>query len=345
MIDGIIKADGTSRLMRATLPATYEEFKAQAAAGTLPLDILFNEAGWSQLPTFLNKANLLKDLTANLFGLGADAVPDDVFGVLSRFQNGLGNEYVWDKQKVTKTAVLGSATTLTSRAFATTSNHANTMYASDPVDLIEGRGTKLASSGLSNSAVATLMQSELRGKYVQNTNVSGAFMYFSKTATISLSGTNYVVNSCLSYTNPTVKTDVQHIDYVNSPNPNAYPVDDGYTYTALGQLGNKVQIATGSYTGTGTYGKNNPTVLTFDFAPKLVIVTDGEISGGGDYADFLLWVPGVATVKKDYGNTCYVTVSGNKISWYAKTTSNSYPTHASYQYNESGTKYYWLVLG
>lgn len=78
MIDGIIKADGTSRLMRANLPATYEEFKAQAAAGTLPLDVLFNEAGWSQLPTFLNKANLLKDATANVFGLNANAVPNDV---------------------------------------------------------------------------------------------------------------------------------------------------------------------------------------------------------------------------------------------------------------------------
>ena len=47
--------------------------------------------------TPLNKASLLKDATAALFGLGADAVPDDVLGVLSRFQNGLGNEYVWAK--------------------------------------------------------------------------------------------------------------------------------------------------------------------------------------------------------------------------------------------------------
>lgn len=83
MNDGIIKADGTSRLMRAELPATYEEFKAQAAAGTLPMDILFNAAGWTQLPTFLNKGALLKDLTAALFGLDETAVPDDVLAKIA----------------------------------------------------------------------------------------------------------------------------------------------------------------------------------------------------------------------------------------------------------------------
>lgn len=85
MKDGVIKQDGTSRLMRANLPATYEEFKAVAANGTLTLDILFNATGWQQLPTFLNKANLLKDTTAALFSMDNTAVPDDVFERLSHF--------------------------------------------------------------------------------------------------------------------------------------------------------------------------------------------------------------------------------------------------------------------
>lgn len=84
MIDGIIKDNGTSRLMRATLPATYEEFRAAVAAGTQALDILFNAAGWSQLPDFLNKANLLQDATALAYGLTSAAVPDDVLNVLSK---------------------------------------------------------------------------------------------------------------------------------------------------------------------------------------------------------------------------------------------------------------------
>lgn len=83
MKDGIIKADGTSRTVRGNFPATYEEFRAQAAAGTLSLDVLFNAAGWSQLPTFLNKGTLLDDPTAALFGLGTDGTPNAVFGKIS----------------------------------------------------------------------------------------------------------------------------------------------------------------------------------------------------------------------------------------------------------------------
>lgn len=64
MIDGVIAHTGNSRLVKANLPATYEEFKAQAAAAMLPIDLLFNAAGWSVQPTFLNKANLFSDETA-----------------------------------------------------------------------------------------------------------------------------------------------------------------------------------------------------------------------------------------------------------------------------------------
>jgi len=56
-----MKKDGTSRLVMANFPDSYAEFRAQAAAGTLALDLLFNAAGWRQLPTVLAKANLLTD--------------------------------------------------------------------------------------------------------------------------------------------------------------------------------------------------------------------------------------------------------------------------------------------
>ena len=96
MKDGIIKADGTSRRVKATFPATYEEFRAQAAAGTLSLDLLFQAAGWSQQPTFLNKGNLLDDTTAGLGGFDSNVVPNDVFRyLLSRPQtaNGFATDF------------------------------------------------------------------------------------------------------------------------------------------------------------------------------------------------------------------------------------------------------------
>lgn len=127
----------------------------------------------TQEGTPLNKASLLKDSTAALFGLGTDAVPDDAFSRLSRFHKGLGNEYLWEKSKL------------------------------------------------------------------------------------------------------------DEISYVNSPDPNAYPpaVSDGYTYTALGQLGNKVLIVTGSYVGTGS----GQVTLSFSKPPKLLILSTFDYNGAAPY--------------------------------------------------------------
>ena len=201
MIDGIIKADGTSRLLRATLPATYEEFKAQAASGTLPIDVLFNEAGWSQIPTFLNKANLLKDDTASLFDLSANAVPDDVLRILS---NALFN--------------------------------AN----GKPADI--------------------------------NGNVIG------------------------------------------------------------------VQIATGSYTGTGTSGASNPNSLTFDFVPKIVFISidNAQIIKSSMFP--YIWGAARTVVQNgDMTNIIVCSVSDKTLSWYA--------SDYALQLNVSGAKYNYIAIG
>lgn len=63
MRDGIISEQMKSRLIKAGLPATYEELVALAADTGIPADILFNEEGWQQLPTYLSKANMLSDET------------------------------------------------------------------------------------------------------------------------------------------------------------------------------------------------------------------------------------------------------------------------------------------
>lgn len=74
MIDGIIKGEGNSRLLKspATIPTTFEEFRAALIAGTLPIDLLYNAAGWDAEGTPLNKANLFADTTAALLGLSGE---------------------------------------------------------------------------------------------------------------------------------------------------------------------------------------------------------------------------------------------------------------------------------
>lgn len=84
MIDGIIKGDGTSRFLAGSLPATYEEFRQLAAEKKLPIDLLLNTDGWSQLPTFLNKGNLFSDPTAEKYGAGV-VTPDAAFSFLGQY--------------------------------------------------------------------------------------------------------------------------------------------------------------------------------------------------------------------------------------------------------------------
>lgn len=82
MKDGILKETKNSRLLKAELPATYAELVALAAGAGIPADVLFNAEGWQQLPTFLNKKNLLQDSTAGLLGLTGDPTVDDAFVAL-----------------------------------------------------------------------------------------------------------------------------------------------------------------------------------------------------------------------------------------------------------------------
>lgn len=84
MTDMVINGTGNSRFLKSvanfmTLYPTYEDFAQALIAGTLPIDLNgINPTGVQTTGTKLNKASLLKDDTAALYGLGADAVPDDV---------------------------------------------------------------------------------------------------------------------------------------------------------------------------------------------------------------------------------------------------------------------------
>lgn len=84
MKDMVPLGTGNSRYLKSvenfkTLYPTYDDFVAALVAGTLPVDFNgINLAGIAEVGTALSKTNLLKDATAALFGLGSDAVPDEV---------------------------------------------------------------------------------------------------------------------------------------------------------------------------------------------------------------------------------------------------------------------------
>lgn len=125
---------------------------------------------------------------------------------------------------------------------------------------------------------------------------------------------------------------------------------------ALGDAGG-VRIATGSYTGTGTYGASNPCSLTFPFVPRLIMLlgyedTDGTwqpILGynGGSYHVNEVFADMLTTEYKEGLGFCGYSgsyckgkrsVDSKTFYWYSDRS-------AAYQRNVSGSIYHYMILG
>ena len=111
-----------------------------------------------------------------------------------------------------------------------------------------------------------------------------------------------------------------------------------YNIPGLGG-GAGVQIATGSYVGTDKYGVSNPNTLTFDFVPRIVIVTQNgnnslAPSGVGTWDGGFMWTYGAIRVKCG-GNSNYELVTalnGTTFTWYSA--NNAYTQqNSTYTYN------------
>nr|DAI02424.1 MAG TPA: hypothetical protein [Caudoviricetes sp.] len=102
MIDSVLKGTGNSRFLKSAVPAgtSWADALAMLQAGTFPIDFNgINTDGFQQVGTPLNKANLLKDVTAAQIGLPPSTTPDGMFQALGN----TGELHVWRK-----TVVIGS---------------------------------------------------------------------------------------------------------------------------------------------------------------------------------------------------------------------------------------------
>lgn len=96
MIDSVLKGTGNSRFLKSAVPAgtSWADALAMLQAGTFPIDFNgINTAGFQQVGTPLNKANLLKDATAAQIGLPPSTTPDGMFQALGN----TGELHVWRK--------------------------------------------------------------------------------------------------------------------------------------------------------------------------------------------------------------------------------------------------------
>lgn len=106
--------------------------------------------------------------------------------------------------------------------------------------------------------------------------------------------------------------------------------------TLLGITGG-TQIATGSYSGTGTFGSGNKNTITCSFVPKAIIIKH--------YAD-----PGTFGILIYNSTDAVVALSGtyyaNVVSWSGGTSVTWYNTASSArQLNDSSATYYYFAIG
>lgn len=317
----------------------------------------------------LSKKTLLTDATAALYGLDATAVPDEVLALLSRFQSGLGNDYIWKKYHTTFD--LGPAqagiTNTVARYDSKLSVYYGIRYSESAEDLFNGNYTQISASeaGSARQLATNINNSDIRGKYFYTYddstgeatsefyNPSDGICLYPLDADASVSDTvnGFIKLSSSRSRYPAAGYVPTDVSYVNSPNASAYPpsVDDGYKYALLGRFGEKAQIETGSYIGTGTYGSDSPCSLTLQFAPSMIIISSntpfvandpscGIFVGGTTGYWVMTWTdPSHGSSSSAFVSQGTADITDKTVSWYASS--------AKLQLNARGITYKYVAFG
>ena len=312
----------------------------------------------------INKATLLKDTTAALFGLGSDAVPDDVLAWIGKY-----NLYWWKRRTNSSGWKVKVSEQVTESVWVSYNDTTKQFQYSEEVDISESGVITLKnpSSGSIDANTYTNLN-VVKGKYWKaNTSKleNKGILYSSPNAPDAKKG------SYSDYTDVSMQYGMvtsEYVDrvgeweYLQSSDRSAYPDSgerDGYEYQYLGipfenASSLHVKIATGSYVGTGKYGSSNPNSLTFEFPPKLLFITQyngngnfyGANSIDGNPMDCSIlttsYTAGLvfSNVSNSDGLSGYAkkTEDGKAITWYHSGNADSQANYAQYTY-------YYFAIG
>lgn len=323
----------------------------------------------TQEGTPLNKATLLKDATAALYGLGPGAVPDDVLAELGKYK-----QYWWRRrtpsyvQYIEQRSDIQSTYDIIRRSIPLTySKDIHITPETGEISLVSPTKLELGNGEREDAErVGSTLAAEAPC-YIQTTVENGAGIYYlplgttysafdSTTLRRSYGSYYYVILNYPASPQGQVVTSVPsnvpagEWEYLTSSDRNAYPdsgTQDGYEYEYLGiPFDNAVtapKIETGSYVGTGTYGQANPNTLTFGFVPKLVWICEANTryistSAGYNGLWFASW--SYLSYLLDSGTTVtrYASLSGKTLSWYESSS-------AFNQLNDSEKVYTYIAIG
>lgn len=330
-----------------------------------------NESPRDAFANLFSKKETLLPATSALYGLGTDAVPDDVFAWLGKY-----NQYWWKKRVYVETSGYEEKQTAASDLiylqYTSSTTTSRTIEYADSIAIDQSTGAvslkNPSTVKVSYQSSASTLKNLLAGKYITNAHTSPSKIFYIKTdigtsasSTVGQLSVSYVDDyyyvritalGLLEITSQTVDTStIGDWSYLQSSDRNAYPdsgITDGYEYLYLGKpyenfVNLPMRIETGSYTGTGTNGSDNPNTLTFLFVPQIVFIVEdygsnsaitgfnaivhGQTNSNGvTYSSYLRWS---ITWSSD----------GTSVSWYA------YSGTAEKQMNTSSRTYRYVAIG
>lgn len=351
---------GNSRFMKSNISpsTTLAQLIQMLNNGTFPYDIgPLNLAGISQQGTPLNKATLLKDATAALFGFGVDALPDDMFNALAH----TGDLHVW---KRTQNGQVDYPVSPNRNAYQEGNGAQPAGYTLGEVQsgqfiLSKDNDPWSAITWRVGSAVGVTDDGTVSLKSIDTAfTIGGTSDYLNnskqligKYAVAEQSNSVFQANTVYYFPNDaTTQFEFPGAANTQKITVSKYQAVTGHpaipavtTIEYMGQLGNKVQIKTGSYVGTGTSGASNPNTLTFGFDASLVLIYPNAsyASSASQYRG--VFFPLLGKFGSQDGNSFpainYSTVStnGGTMAWYA--------TNKASQLNTAKVEYYYFAIG
>ena len=315
--------------------------------------------------TTLNKASLLKDTTAALYGLPNTAVPDDVLSWISFL-----NKYYWRRKTFVDKYVVNESEDEKGVPITTSGSSARKVYYADSYTFNSEKSTFT----LVNYQVVTVRPTQasisslgdiFENKYVLPEGLSGSFGNLPvDTQFIFHVGSNHIItypgSDTWYYYKPATKLlgkrQIEDGEWqiLSSYNKDEFPKTGLYNETLydfldspVNRVSTNTRIQTGKYVGTGTFGEANKNSLTFDIVPSIIVIYGewGSNTAVG-YTVPVVIVPYAGMDKFGFisrsGNTagyveCNCKFEGNSISWWGNNAIN--------QGNMEGYKYNYIAIG
>ena len=379
--NGVATLDGNGKIPVSQVPNKY----LPLAGGTMSGPINMGNQRITNLPKPaadtepLRRLDGLSSLTAALFGLGADSVPDEAFAYLGKYAQHWWRRrtpaisgYVEVKEKVSKMyTIVGLDRTVKYSKNITIDKQTGAISLVAPKSLTcvhntygptDFMSTLCAESPLyftakGNNDYETLyyLPSKstyydrswtenpytLVGYYNSNTNV----MYVEIASSAPDSKKASLVTSFYNNGEP------GEWEYLQSSDRSAYPdsgEQNGYEYQYLGipfdNAATAPKIATGSYVGTGTYGADNPNSLTLEFQPQIVIIHGQTQSANNPVYNYGYTIMVRPATRYETIVTNAVDYSGT-IVWGNNEVFWFVEANSGRQFNLSGEQYEYVAIG